>query len=85
MYSFWYNAPTPLPTGATLEMELRSISTGRQQCRFIVPKAVHTVKKFSLGWANLSPETSRADLKRLINEKVVESFWLLTSLNLRVV
>ena len=27
MYSFWYNAPTLLPTGATVEMELRSIST----------------------------------------------------------
>ena len=54
--------------------------TGRQQCRCIVPKAVYTVKKFSWGWANLSPETCRADLKWLINEKVVASCWLLTSL-----
>ena len=27
IYSFWYNAPTLLPTGVTVEMELRSIST----------------------------------------------------------
>ena len=27
VYSFWYNAPTMLPIGATVEMELRSIST----------------------------------------------------------
>ena len=53
--------------------------TGRQQCRCIVPKAVYTVKKCSWGWANLSPETCRADLKRLINEKVVASCWLFTS------
>jgi len=25
MYSFWYNAPTLLPTGATVEMELNLI------------------------------------------------------------
>ena len=45
--------------------------TGRQQCRCIVPKAVYTVKNCSWGWANLSPETCRADLKGLINEKVL--------------
>ena len=49
-------------------------------CRCIVPKAVYTVKKCSYGWANLSPETCRAELKRLINEKVVGSCWLFTSL-----
>ena len=27
IYSFWYNATTLLPTGGTVEMELRSIST----------------------------------------------------------
>jgi hypothetical protein len=27
IYSFWYIAPTLLPTGAMVEMELRSIST----------------------------------------------------------
>jgi hypothetical protein len=27
IYSFWYNAPTLLPSGAMVEMELRSIST----------------------------------------------------------
>jgi hypothetical protein len=54
--------------------------TGRQQCRCTVPIAVYTVKKCSRGWANLSPETCRADLKRLINEKVLASCWLFTSL-----
>ena len=39
--------------------------------QFIVPKVVYTVKKCSWGWANLSPETCRAYLKRLINEKFV--------------
>ena len=43
--------------------------TVRQQCRCIVPKPVYTVKKCSWGWANLSPETCRAELKRLIKEK----------------
>ena len=53
--------------------------TGRQQCRCIVPKAVYTVKKCSWGWANLSPETCWAELKRLINNKVVASCWYLHS------
>ena len=57
-----------------------NLDTGRQQCRCIVPKAVYTVKKCSWGWANVPPETCRADLKRLINEKIVASCWLLTSL-----
>ena len=52
----------------------------RQQCRFIVPKAVYTVKTCSWGWANMPPETCWADLKRIINEKVVASCWLFTSL-----
>ena len=47
-----------------------------------VPKALYAVKKYSWWWANLSPEICRADLKRLINEKVVASRWLLTSLYL---
>ena len=34
------------------------------------------LKKYSWGWANLSLETCRADLKRLINEKVIASFLL---------
>ena len=41
---------------------------------------LHIVKKCSWGCANLLPETCRADLKRSINEKVVASCWLLTSL-----
>jgi hypothetical protein len=41
-------------------------ATGRQQCRCIVPKAVYTVSTFSWGWANLSPETCRVNLKRSI-------------------
>ena len=40
------------------------------------------VQKYSWGRANLSPETCWADLKRLINEKVVPSCWLFTSLRL---
>jgi len=40
IYSFWYNAPTMLPTGATFEHRC----IGRQQRRCIVPKAVYTVK-----------------------------------------
>ena len=39
--------------------------TGRQQCRCIIPKAVYTVKKCSWGWPNLSPETCRADFKKI--------------------
>ena len=84
IYSFWYNAPTLLPTGATVEMEHQfhlNRGAGQQQCRFIVPKAVYMVKNCSWGWANLSPETCRADLKRLINEKVSASCWLFTSLS----
>ena len=53
--------------------------TGGQQCRCFVPKAVYTDKNCSWGWNNLSPETCRADLKRLINEKVVASCWLFTA------
>ena len=49
-----------LPTGD-------KVCTGRQQYRCIVPKAVLTVKKCCWGWASLSPETYRADLKRSIN------------------
>ena len=37
IYSFWYNAPTLLPTGAAVEMELVPSQ----------PKAVYTVKKCS--------------------------------------
>jgi hypothetical protein len=46
IYSFWYNAPTLLPIGNTVEMERHlNLVTGRQQCRCIVlSKAVHTVK-----------------------------------------
>ena len=39
----WNNAPTHLPTGDTVEMELEQFhlncDTGRQQSRFIVPKS----------------------------------------------
>ena len=44
-----------------------NLVTDRQQYRDIVPKAVCTVKKCSWGWASLSPETFRVDLKRSIN------------------
>jgi len=36
-------------------------------------------QKCSWGWANLSPEICRAELKRLISEKVFTSYLLLTS------
>ena len=48
IYSFWYNALTLMPTGATVEMERQfhlNRGTGRRQCQCIVPKAVYTVKK----------------------------------------
>ena len=53
MYSTWYNAPTLLPNFATVEVELFHLNrgTGRQQCRYILPKAVYTVKN--------SPEDGR--------------------------
>ena len=66
--SFWYSIPTLLPTGATVEMELTR-GPIRQQCRCIVPKAVYAVKKCSWGWANLSPETCRADFKKTNKRK----------------
>ena len=58
--------------------------TGRQQYRCIVPKAVYTVKKCSWGWANLLPETCRADFKRLIKRLLTKKLlllvgWLVTS------
>ena len=46
IYSFWYTAPTLLPTSVTFEMELTfhlKSGTGRQQCRCIVPKAVYVL------------------------------------------
>ena len=62
-----------------LPWRLRDRGTCRQQCRCTVPKVANTVKKCSWWWANLSPETCRAELKKLINEKDVASCWLLTS------
>ena len=41
IYSFWYNAPTLLPTGATVEMELMfrlNRGTGLQQKLYIQSK-----------------------------------------------
>jgi hypothetical protein len=64
--------PVPRLRWNSMEFHLNS-STGRQQCRYIVPKAAYTVKKCSWGWANLSPEICRAELNRLINEK---SCWI---------
>ena len=39
------------------------------KCWRTVPKAVHTVKKCCWGWANLSPETCRAELKKINKRK----------------
>ena len=54
--------------------------TDRQQNRQHCTKSCVYSQKCSWGWANLSPETCRADLKRLINEIVVASCWLFTSM-----
>ena len=81
-------APTLLPIGATVEMEVSSISTVAPvgSSVGVLYQKLYTVKNCSSGWANLSPETCKAELKRiiqrLINEKVVASCWLLTSLYL---
>ena len=64
IYSFWYNAPTLLPIGSSVGA--------------LYQKLYIQSKKSSWGWANLSPETCRAELKRLVKEKVVVSRWLLT-------
>ena len=80
IYDFWYNVPTLLPTGVTVEMERQfhlNRGAGQQQCRCIVPNAIYKVKNCSWWWANLSPETCRVDLKILVNEKVVASCCLL--------
>ena len=52
-----------------LYIQLLVQCTGRQQCRCIVPKVVYTVKKCSWGWANLSPETCTAELKKIKKRK----------------
>jgi hypothetical protein len=41
---------------------------------------IYSQKMCSWGWANLSPETCRAELNKLIKEKVVASCWLFTTL-----
>ena len=50
-----------------LLVQCTDIAVDWQQYRCIVPKALYTVKKCSWGWASLSPETCRADLKRSMN------------------
>ena len=45
----------------------------------LYPKIVYTVKKCSIGLANLSSETCRAELKRLKIEKFVAFCWFFTS------
>jgi hypothetical protein len=54
IYSFWYNAPTLLPTS-------------RQQCRCIVPKAVCTVKSAPEDGRIYHPKHVGLILKRSIN------------------
>jgi len=50
------------PCLCSLSYEAHNHDTSWQHCRCIVPKAVYAVKKCSWGWANLSPETCRAEL-----------------------
>jgi hypothetical protein len=66
-----YNAPTLLQTGDTVEMELHGVPS--QPCHWSATVSVHCAKsciysqKCSWGWANLSLETCRVNLKRPIN------------------
>ena len=73
IYSFGYNGTAFLPS-----QPWHRSAAGSVHCT----QSCICSQKCSSGWANLSPETCRTDLKRLINEKVVASSWLLTSLNL---
>ena len=75
--TFWIYLQVLVHCTDTAADRCHGCGTGRQKCRCIVPKAVHTVKKCSWGWANMSPETCKADLKRLINEIIVASCWFL--------
>jgi hypothetical protein len=77
--TFWLYTQLLLQCTDTAADRCHGSGTGRQQCRCIVAKAVYTVKKCSWGWANLSPEICRAEMERLINEKVVASCSLFTS------
>jgi len=56
-----------------VQLLVQCTDTAADRC--VVPKTVYTIKKCSWGWANLWPETCRAELKILINEKVVASCW----------
>ena len=50
--------------------------------RCIITKAVHTVKNCSWGWANLSPETCKAELKRstlILRRSRTGTVWFYTS------
>ena len=68
-----------LPTEFCASVVLARQCTVRVVVEFDTKSCIY-VKKCSWGWVNLSPETCRADLKRSINEKVVASCWLFTSL-----
>ena len=61
-----------------IQLLVQCTETAADRC--IIPKAVYTVKKCSWGWANLSPETCRAELKKINKVRVVEPCWLFTSL-----
>jgi hypothetical protein len=70
IHSFWYNASTLLPTGNIFQME---IPVPSQPCHRSAVVSVRCTKgcvysqNCSWWWANLSPETCSADLKRSIN------------------
>ena len=67
--TFWLYIELLVQCTDTAADRCHGSDAGRQQCRCIVPKAVYTVKKCSWGWANLSPETCRAELKKINKRK----------------
>jgi hypothetical protein len=85
-YSFWYNAPTLLPTGDTVGMEL----VPSRPCHQSAAVSVHCTKscvyrkKCSWGWAKLSPETCRVDLKGSISGICCLTCWSYQNLLLKV-
>ena len=61
-----------------IQLLVQCTDTASDRC--IVQK-LYIVKKCSWGWATLSPETRRAELKRLIKEKVVASCYRCTKMS----
>ena len=56
MYSFWFNAPTLMPNGATVEMELSTVAPVGSSVGTLYQKAVHTVKSAPEDGQNFRPK-----------------------------